>query len=209
MILKFIKAGFIIIFLYGCGYSPIFSNSNNTDLNISITNLEGDKEINNLISQKLSKYKKANSEKNYNIKHKARELIKDSFYSIPEFNNKYINKYRIISNPGCYPTSIQLPLVPLILNNLIRTDNITIDSKSGYSGAGKNLKKKFTHKNLYTSTFAYSTKYHRHICEIDQQFKKLFKKKILFSFNPHLLPTFRGILTSIYVHTKKMYRQGL
>jgi len=142
-------------------------------------------------------------EKNYNIKHKARELIKDSFYSIPELNNKYINKYRIISNPGCYPTSIQLPLVPLILNNLIRTDNITIDSKSGYSGAGKNLKKKFTHKNLYTSTFAYSTKYHRHICEIDQQFKKLFKKKILFSFNPHLLPTFRGILTSIYVHTKK------
>tara|TARA_X000000368_G_C22723320_1_gene576287 strand:- start:71 stop:517 length:447 start_codon:yes stop_codon:yes gene_type:complete len=68
MILKFIKAGFIIIFLYGCGYTPIFSNSNNTDLNINITSLEGDKEINNLISQKLSRYQRVNSEKNYNIK---------------------------------------------------------------------------------------------------------------------------------------------
>tara|TARA_Y100000768_G_C23959199_1_gene674403 strand:- start:652 stop:1098 length:447 start_codon:yes stop_codon:yes gene_type:complete len=67
MILKFIKAGFIIIFLYGCGYTPIFSNSNNTNLNINIVNLEGDKEVNNLISQKLSRYQKINSERNYNI----------------------------------------------------------------------------------------------------------------------------------------------
>ena len=86
---------------------------------------------------------------------------------------------------------------------MIKKDNITIDSKSGYSGAGKNLVKKFNHKNLFTSTFAYSTKNHRHICEIDQQFLKLTKKKIYFSFNPHLLPTFRGILTSIYVQTNK------
>ena len=82
-------------------------------------------------------------------------------------------------------------------------DNITIDSKSGYSGAGKNLEKKFKHKHLYSSTFAYSTKNHRHICEMDEQFFKLTKKKLVYSFNPHLLPTFRGILTSIYVHAKK------
>ncbi len=86
---------------------------------------------------------------------------------------------------------------------MIKTDNITIDSKSGYSGAGKNLEKKFNHKNLFSSTYAYSTKNHRHICEIDQQFLKLANKKIFFSFNPHLLPTFRGILTSIYVYTNK------
>ena len=84
---------------------------------------------------------------------------------------------------------------------MIKTNNITIDSKSGYSGAGKNLKKKFKHKNLFSSTYAYSTKNHRHICEIDQQFKKLIKKEIYFTFNPHLLPTFRGILTSIYIYT--------
>jgi len=142
-------------------------------------------------------------EKNYNFKHKAKNFIKDSYYSIPELNNQKIYKFRIISNPGCYPTSIQLPLVPLIKKNLIKTENITIDSKSGYSGAGKNLEKKFNHKNLYSSTFAYNTKNHRHICEIDQQLLKLTKKKIHFSFNPHLLPTFRGILTSIYVKTNK------
>jgi len=141
--------------------------------------------------------------KNYNFEHKAKKLIKESYYSIPELNHKKIDKFRIISNPGCYPTSIQLALVPLLKKNMIKTDNITIDSKSGYSGAGKNLKKKFKHKNLFSSTYAYNTKNHRHICEIDQQFIKLKKNKIYFSFNPHLIPTFRGILTSIYVQTNK------
>ena len=148
-------------------------------------------------------------EKNYKIKHKAKNLIKHSLYSIPELNKKIDKKIRIISNPGCYPTSVQIPLIPLIKNNLIKNHNITIDSKSGYSGAGKNLEKKFKHKNLYSSTFAYSTKNHRHICEIEQQLYKFTKKKIEFSFNPHLLPTFRGILTSIYVHTKKGKSGGL
>ena len=142
-------------------------------------------------------------EKNYKIKHKAKNLIKHSIYSIPELNKKIDNKIRIISNPGCYPTSVQIPLIPLIRNKLIKNYNITIDSKSGYSGAGKNLEKKFSHKNLYSSTFAYSTKNHRHICEIEQQLFKFTKRKIEFSFNPHLLPTFRGILTSIYVYLKK------
>ena len=142
-------------------------------------------------------------EKNYKIKHKAKNLIKHSLYSLPELNKKIDKKIRIISNPGCYPTSVQIPLIPLIKSNLIKNQNITIDSKSGYSGAGKNLEKKFKHKNLYSSTFAYSTKNHRHVCEMEQQLYKFTKKKIEFSFNPHLLPTFRGILTSIYVHTKK------
>ncbi len=139
----------------------------------------------------------------YNIKHKAPNLIKHSIYSISEFNKTNIKKYRIISNPGCYPTSIQLPLVPLLKKNLINLKNITIDSKSGYSGAGKNLEKKFTHKNLYHSTFAYSTKNHRHIAEIDQELFKLTKKKVKYTFNPHLLPTFRGILSSIYINANK------
>ena len=141
--------------------------------------------------------------KNYKLKHKAKNLIKNSLYSIPEFTKKIDKKFRIISNPGCYPTSIQIPLIPIIKKNLINNKNITIDSKSGYSGAGKNLEEKFKHKNLYFSTFAYSTKNHRHICEIDQELLKFTNKKIKFSFNPHLLPTFRGILTSIYVYTKK------
>ena len=140
--------------------------------------------------------------KNYKIIHKAKGLIKKSIYAVSEFVKNDIHKYRIIANPGCYPTSIQVPLIPLIKKKLININNLTIDSKSGYSGAGKNLEKKFKHKNLYTSTYAYSTKYHRHIAEIDQEFKKYTKKNVKFTFNPHILPTFRGILTSIYVDLK-------
>ena len=137
--------------------------------------------------------------KTYNLKHNAKDLIKHSIYSISEFTKKKIIKYRIIANPGCYPTSIQLPLIPLIKKNLIKLNDITIDSKSGFSGAVKKLEEKFKHKNLYQSTFAYKPLNHRHICEMDQEFLKLTKKKIHYSFNPHLLPTFRGILTSIYL----------
>mgnify|MGYP001398482797 CR=1 FL=1 len=142
-------------------------------------------------------------EKNYNIKHKAKNLIKNSIYSIPELNKKLINNFRIISNPGCYPTSIQIPLIPIIKKNLIKIDDITIDTKSGYSGAGKNLEKKFSHKYIYSSIFAYATRHHRHICEIDEQILKFTKKKISYTFNPYLLPTFRGILTATYVQVKK------
>ena len=132
--------------------------------------------------------------RNYNIKHKAPNLIKHSIYSISEFNKDLVNKFRIISNPGCYPTSVQLPLAPLIKKNLISVKDITIDSKSGFSGAGKNLEKKFTHKNLYNSIFAYGIRNHRHVCEINQELLKFTNKRISFTFNPHLLPTFRGIL---------------
>ncbi len=137
--------------------------------------------------------------RNYNINHKAKKLIKHSIYSISEFNKSKISKYRIISNPGCYPTSIQIALKPLISKNLIKCDEIIIDTKSGYSGAGKNFEKKFKHKNLYNSIYAYKIKEHRHVCEIQQELSKLTKKKVKFTFTPHLIPTFRGILSSIYV----------
>ena len=142
-------------------------------------------------------------EKNYKIKHKAKKFIKDSLYSSPELNEQSLNKFRIISNPGCYPTSVQIPLVPLLLKKLISFNDIIIDTKSGYSGAGKNLEEKFKHKNLYESIYAYNPKNHKHVCEIEQQFFKFTRKKISFSFNPYILPTFRGILTSIYVHVRK------
>ena len=142
--------------------------------------------------------------KNYKINHKAISLINKSIYSISEFNKHNVKKFRIISNPGCYPTSILLPLIPLIKKNLINIKDITIDSKSGYSGAGKNFERKFSHKkNLYNSTFAYKTKQHRHVCEMDQEFFKLTKNKINYVFNPHIIPTFRGILSSIYVYSNK------
>ena len=139
----------------------------------------------------------------YSLNHKSKHLIKNSIYSIPEFSKDKIKNFRIIANPGCYPTSIQLPLIPLLKKNLIETNNIIIDSKSGYSGAGKNYKSKFTHKNINKSIFAYGIEKHRHMSELDQQFKKVSKEKIEYTFNPHLLPTFRGILSSIYIKSKK------
>ena len=143
--------------------------------------------------------------KYYKKKHKAINLINESIYSRSEFVKSEVGKYRIIANPGCYPTSIQIPLIPLIKKKLINLEKITIDSKSGYSGAGKNFEKKFTHSNLYSSTFAYNTKNHRHTAEIDQEFKRYSKKKVNYTFNPHILPTFRGILTSIYIEVKNNY----
>jgi N-acetyl-gamma-glutamyl-phosphate reductase len=139
----------------------------------------------------------------YNNDHKAKSLIEKSIYSIPEFTKNKIKNYRIIANPGCYPTSIQLALVPLMNKSLIDTNNITIDSKSGYSGAGKNYKTKFNHKNIDESVFAYGIEKHRHMSELDQEFKKIIKTKLEYSFNPHLLPTFRGLLSCIYIKTKR------
>ena len=97
-----------------------------------------------------------------------------------------------------------MALYPLI-KKLIKFDDIIIDSKSGYSGAGKNYKKKFKYKNFGSATFAYSPMNHRHTAEMDQEFKKI-SKKINFTFNPHLVPTFRVILSSIYIHKKKEYQ---
>tara|TARA_Y100001970_G_scaffold93207_1_gene117512 strand:+ start:4998 stop:6026 length:1029 start_codon:yes stop_codon:yes gene_type:complete len=144
--------------------------------------------------------KKKIFEKYYKQKFKSHQFSKHSIYSLSEFNKKKIKSYRIISCPGCYPTSILIPLIPIVKSNLIKTNNIIIDSKSGYSGAGKNLKNKFKHKNLYSSIHAYGVAKHRHLSEIDQELLKV-NKNIKYNFTPHLIPTFRGMLSSIYVQT--------
>ena len=149
----------------------------------------------------------------YGINHSAKKLIKNSLYAISEFVKNDIKKYRIIANPGCYPTSIQLPLIPLIKKKLINQKNIIIDSKSGYSGAGKNFKKKFKHKNFFDSIHAYGINKHRHMSELDQEFRKINKGKINYTFNPHILPTFRGILSTMHlelntnIKVKKVYNE--
>ena len=140
--------------------------------------------------------------KTYALKHRARDLINKSIYALSEIVKTKILSKRIIANPGCYPTSVQIPLIPLIKKNLIDYKNIIIDTKSGFSGAGKNLEKKFKHKNLYSSTYAYNIKKHRHVAEIEQELLKHTRKKVSFIFIPHLLPTFRGILSTIYVDLK-------
>ena len=139
----------------------------------------------------------------YHVRHKAKELIKNSIYSISEFNKKIISNYRIISNPGCYPTSIQLALIPLIKKKIINSEKIIIDSKSGYSGAGKGFEKKFKGKNILKSIQAYGIEKHRHMSELDQEFKRVNNLKLNYSFNPHVIPTFRGLLSTIYLELQK------
>tara|TARA_Y100000590_G_scaffold430148_1_gene543474 strand:+ start:1246 stop:2268 length:1023 start_codon:yes stop_codon:yes gene_type:complete len=137
----------------------------------------------------------------YKIKHGSKNNIKNSIYALPEVSKKKLNKYKIISCPGCYPTSILLPLIPLIKYNLIKKKNLIIDSKSGYSGAGRGVHKKYAKKNLYESLSAYGVGFHRHNSEIQQELNNYSKKKIEFTFTPHLSPMFRGILSTIYLET--------
>ena len=139
----------------------------------------------------------------YKQKHKSISNIRKSIYSLPEITGNKIKKFNIIGCPGCYPTSVLLPLIPLIKNNLIKVDNIILDSKSGYSGAGRSVHKKYKNKNLYESLSAYGVGFHRHNSEIEQELNNYTKKKLTFTFTPHLTPMFRGILSTIYVDLKK------
>ena len=139
----------------------------------------------------------------YKKKHKAPKLIKKSIYSLPELTGNRIKKFQIIGCPGCYPTSILIPIIPLIKKNLVKKDSIIIDSKSGYSGAGRGVHNKYKDKNLYESLSAYGIGFHRHNSEIEQMIKKYTKNKFKFTFTPHLSPMFRGILTTIYVDLTK------
>ena len=139
----------------------------------------------------------------YKQKHKAINNIHKSIYSLPEITGKKIKKFSIIGCPGCYPTSVLLPLIPLIKNKSIMTKNIIIDSKSGYSGAGRGVHKKYKDKNLYESLSAYGVGFHRHNSEIDQELQNYSNSKINFTFTPHLTPMFRGILSTIYVDLNK------
>ena len=135
----------------------------------------------------------------YKQKHKAINNIHKSVYSLPEITGKKIKKFSIIGCPGCYPTSVLLPLIPLIKDKLIMTKNIIIDSKSGYSGAGRGVHKKYKDKNLYESLSAYGVGFHRHNSEIDQELHNFTKSNLRFTFTPHLSPMFRGILSTIYL----------
>ena len=138
----------------------------------------------------------------YKQKHKAFSNIKNSIYALPEITGKLVKKFNIIGCPGCYPTSILLPLIPLVKKRSINLKNIIIDSKSGYSGAGRGVHKKFKNKNLYESLSAYGVGFHRHNSEIDQELKNNSSSKINFTFTPHIIPMFRGILSTIYLDLK-------
>ena len=135
---------------------------------------------------------------NYNQNHSCPSLLDDFIYGLAEINLELIQGANNIAVPGCYPTSILLPLIPLLKCNLIKSDNIIIDSKSGYSGAGKSFDQKKVFNQGKLNFYNYNTNQHRHICEIHQELSKFSNRDIKFSFNPHVLPIFRGMMSTIY-----------
>ncbi|MDC0498849.1 N-acetyl-gamma-glutamyl-phosphate reductase [Alphaproteobacteria bacterium] len=136
--------------------------------------------------------------KNYATKHSCPGLLGEFIYGLPEFNKNEIANSKNIAVPGCYPTSILIPTLPLLSNNLIKDSNLIFDSKSGYSGAGKNFDKGNIENSNDYNFFNYNTNQHRHISEIRQELEKINKGEVLFSFNPHILPNFRGMMSTIY-----------
>jgi len=134
----------------------------------------------------------------YKDDHSCTELLNKFVYGLPELYENQISITNNLAVPGCYPTSILLPLIPLLKNNLIKGDNIIIDSKSGYSGAGKKFDKNNIQKGNLLNFYNYNTNNHRHIGEIYQELQKQTNQEINFSFNPHILPIYRGMLSTIY-----------
>ncbi|MFT8348049.1 N-acetyl-gamma-glutamyl-phosphate reductase [Clostridium saccharoperbutylacetonicum] len=138
----------------------------------------------------------------YGKKFTQPKIHASSIYGLPELNRAKIKKCSLIANPGCYPTTIELGLMPLLKNSLIKLDNIICDSKSGTTGAGRGLTLN-THFPEENETFApYKVGAHRHTPEIEETLSVMAKEKVNVTFTPHLLPINRGILSTIYCSTK-------
>jgi N-acetyl-gamma-glutamyl-phosphate reductase len=135
--------------------------------------------------------------------HTSTDLLPEAVYGIPELYRAAIAKSSLIANPGCYPTSIILGLAPLLKGNFIDCTSIIADSKSGVSGAGRDLKIGSLFCEVEEGFKAYNVGQHRHTPEIEQELSLLAGKKITVSFTPHLLPVNRGILSTIYATLDK------
>lgn len=135
----------------------------------------------------------------YGHAHKAPDLQKEAVYGLTELKRDAIRSARLVANPGCYPTSVQLPLVPLLKAGLILTDDIIIDAKSGTSGAGRSAKEANLYCEVTEGIHAYGIASHRHAPEIEQELSAVAGKDVLVAFTPHLMPMSRGMLSTIYV----------
>ncbi|KAF9600611.1 hypothetical protein IFM89_011140 [Coptis chinensis] len=135
----------------------------------------------------------------YGQPHRAPDLQKEALYGLTEVLRDEIRNARLVANPGCYPTSIQIPLVPLIKANLIDLRNIIIDAKSGVSGAGRGAKEANLYTEIAEGIHSYGITKHRHVPEIEQGLSDCAHSKVTVSFTPHLMPMSRGMQSTIYV----------
>lgn len=138
-------------------------------------------------------------EKFYKVTHQDKGNLKEAVYGLPELNRVRIKTAVLLANPGCYPTCAILSLAPLLALNLVDTDSVIIDAKSGVSGAGKKLENEYLFSEIQGDFRAYKVNVHQHAPEIDQLLSKVSGKKVEVTFVPHLLPIERGILETIYL----------
>lgn len=139
----------------------------------------------------------------YGEEHLAPEFISKASYGLPELFKEEIKDSDIIACPGCFPTGAILPLFPLLQQNIIEAENIIIDSKTGVSGAGRNLKQNLLFCEMNENIYPYNICNHRHIAEIEQSLYIASKIKAEINFVPQIIPINRGILSTIYTYMKK------
>lgn len=151
-------------------------------------------------------------EKWYGMEHACPDVLKDSIYGLTELNREKIKQAQVIGNPGCYPTTVQLGLAPLLKSAqaLIETKNIIIDAKSGVSGAGRKASLGMIYSENADNFKAYGVAGHRHHPEIVEALENIAGKKDAFEgllFVPHLVPMIRGMLSTIYVDLTEAGKQ--
>lgn len=135
----------------------------------------------------------------YGEEHPAKECLAEAVYGLTEVKRSAVASARLVANPGCYPTSAQLSLLPLLTHELISPESITIDAKSGISGAGRSVKQGNLFTEVNEGLSAYGVGHHRHMPEIEQGLSEAAGRHIEIGFTPHMVPMNRGILSTIYV----------
>jgi N-acetyl-gamma-glutamyl-phosphate reductase len=131
--------------------------------------------------------------------HPAPDLLKKSVYGLPEVYRKQIKEALLVASPGCYPTSVLLPALPLLRSKLIHPHGIIADSLSGVSGAGRKAEVDYLFCECNESVRPYGVPKHRHLSEIEEQLSLAAEVKVTIQFTPHLIPVNRGILTTLYL----------
>jgi len=143
---------------------------------------------------------KAQFELYYKIKHSAEDLLPKAVYGMSEIHRKQIKEAALVANPGCYATSVLLPL--FVLKSVLKNsqNRVIVDAKSGTSGAGgRKEKDTLAYSSVYENFKPYKVNMHQHIPEIEQEIVNFLQKQINIRMTPYLLPVFRGILTTMYI----------
>ncbi len=137
-------------------------------------------------------------EKWYGMPHSCTDLLAESVYGLPEMHREAVRKARVVGNPGCYPTAVQLGLLPLIEAGAVDAQHLIADCKSGVSGAGRKSELGLLFAEASDNFKAYAVKGHRHHPEIVQGLQSLTQVPISLVFTPHLTPMIRGIHATLY-----------